>query len=503
MTWRIGLSQSPPGLRFKVTLGIVIPLILILGAFTAIEHGRHRQVVLDTAAALAANSGQILGVNLRHALRVADPEAMQAMLDTMDRDASIRMVRVLNANGVVVAAPEARGVGTRLDYGQADCQPCHDLEPGERPLSVIVTDATGQQVARSTQPLENGPDCVACHDPGQRLLGLVQMDLAVVPLAAPLLADLQENVVWWLGTILVTVLIVNIVTGSVVLRPLDRLLVALAGFDQDTAGTRVAEKSHDELGRLDAAFNAMARGIESRTAENRALARRLERQNAQRGELLRRTIHAQEAERKRVARELHDELGQVFGGLSLNMQAVSHVLGTDNDRARQQLQQTQTLVQRGVNRMYDLIHDLRPPELDDLGLVAALRHYADRLLKESDIELTLEASALPDRLESNIETILYRVFQEAMSNVVRHAGASRLDLRLTALQGQFDGEIRDNGRGFDLSSLQLNGRHPRGLGILGMEERLMHCGGRLDIDTRPNQGTCVRVRIPLSENGCG
>ncbi|HEX6384209.1 MAG TPA: histidine kinase, partial [Anaerolineae bacterium] len=456
-------------LRAKVTIGVVLPLVLILSIFTTIEYFRRRAVLLSNLSFFATYSAQVIEDNLLHQMLEADFAGVQQLLDTISEREEFQTVYILDTSGKVVFAPSGADVGMQLDNKQPDCQPCHRLPPEARPESVAVTNAAGQRVFRSMHPFEYRPACGQCHDPEERLIGLLLTDISTAPVEASLVADLRENALWWIGTILVTVLVVNLVISRFVLRRLQGLAWAIARFGQGTLPP--LENGSDEIGQLTNSFSIMARRIEKRRQENRVLSERLRQQSVQRGELLRRLITAQEDERKRVARELHDDLGQTLGGLTLRVEVMGRFLKSDHSRAFEQLEQIQSLIAATTAQMYNIILDLRPSILDDLGLVPALRAYAERLLEHSDLQFELEAHTFRHRLPAEVETALFRVFQEALNNTVRHAGATCVRAVLTCQNNIFTGEIVDNGRGFDLESINLNGHSPRGLGLLGMQER--------------------------------
>ncbi len=233
--------------------------------------------------------------------------------------------------------------------------------------------------------------------------------------------------------------------------------------------------------------------------ENLELAEGLQRQSKRQRELLKGLIAAQENERQRLARELHDELGQALGGLALQLGLLQQHIGADPDRARSQLEDIQSVVTETTDRMYDLILDLRPSVLDDLGLVAAVRTYADRLLTDSGLTLELDAAQLADRLPPSLETALYRVVQEAVSNVLRHAEASHVYISLARHNSVLDCEIRDDGRGFNTATISSTASSPRGLGIMGMRERVSQCGGQMAIASQIGHGTRISIHVPLAE----
>ena len=363
----------------------------------------------------------------------------------------------------------------------------------------MVTLSNGERVFRSMNPIENHPECQACHDPGRRLNGLLLTDISMAPLEQPLKADLTENLLWWAGTILVTVFIVNLAMSRLVIRRLEKVVNTLKHFGQGQLDLRLPVEGQDQIGLLAAAFNDMGQQIQSEGDKNRSLSDDLRRQLARQQDLLKRLITAQEDERKRVARELHDELGQALSGLALHSEATERFIHSDPDRALDQLSLTRHLIARTTQEMYNLILALRPSVLDDLGLSAALHAHLERSLTGTGIEFQFDASQLTGRLPPVVETTLYRVFQEALSNVVKHSGADHLKITLARRDGIFEGEIEDNGRGFDLDQLKPETDNPHGLGLLGMQERVAQCNGVMDIHSRPGEGTRIRIVIPLEE----
>lgn len=489
------------GLRFKVSLAILVPLLVVLGVFTTIEYARHRRAVLSNLSMMAGQSARVIEASLRHAMLASDFDEVQAVLDSIGQSEEFTVVYLLDPTGKIIFAPERMHIGEQLNNSHVDCQPCHKLPPDVRPQSVIVRPEGQGQVFRSMQPIENGPQCAECHDPSQRLLGLLLTDISMAPMETALQADLRENMLWWLVTVATSVVVVNVVLSRFVLSRLEKLAAAVVGLGQGIGTPVVHDSEPDEIGRLAGAFNTMAQRVQTRERDNQKLAERLRQQSAQRGELYRRVLSIQEDERKRVARELHDELGQLLTGLAYQTEAIERFVKTDPDRARQQAQVVRSLVAETTQQMYDLIFDLRPSALDDLGLVAALRAYAEHLFEERNIQFEIRFEHL-NRMSPQVETTLYRIYQEGLNNVVRHAQASRVRITLEQVDDLFVGKIVDNGVGFDPESISMTGQDKHGLGLLGMEERIAQCGGRIEIGSRSGCGTRIRIQIPLKENGC-
>jgi signal transduction histidine kinase len=262
---------------------------------------------------------------------------------------------------------------------------------------------------------------------------------------------------------------------------------------------RLPVENTDEIGQLAKAFNEMGQRIEAEATENRALSGIPAPPERPAQQLLKRLTTIQEDERKRVARELHDGLGQALSGLALRAEALKRLVVSDQNRALEQLTQIQALINDTLEQMYELILALRPSVLDDLGLVVALRSHAERLLAGTGIDFELDASEMNGRLPLEVETTLYRIFQEALTNVVRHSGARQVRITLIQRDGTFEGTVADNGRGFDPMADRSDRESRHGLGLSGMQERVTQCCGRLEISSQPGCGTLIHIWIPIGE----
>ncbi len=213
-----------------------------------------------------------------------------------------------------------------------------------------------------------------------------------------------------------------------------------------------------------------------------------------RSELLRRVVSAQEAERQRIARELHDESGQSLTAIGLGLRAISRGLERDPARARAHLQDLETMVDRSLTELRRMISDLRPSQLDDLGLSAALRWYASSLQQRANIRVAVKVHGEPHELGSALNIALYRIAQEALTNVVRHAGQCNVLLCLEFADQAVTLTVEDDGSGFDVRKIQTPERPAWGL--LGIEERASLLSGRFALESAPGHGTRVSVTIP-------
>ncbi len=219
-----------------------------------------------------------------------------------------------------------------------------------------------------------------------------------------------------------------------------------------------------------------------------------------RRQLLDRVLAAQEEERKRIARELHDELAQSLTVLIRDLESITGRRRADQIPVRERIHDTRAMALQILDQTRRLIFDLRPTALDDLGLLPAIRRYAQRRLELARIQLDVEIAGQLRRLDPAVETAVFRIAQEAITNVVRHARASWVLLKLSFEPGCIGLTVSDDGRGFDSAvTLEVNGG-ARGIGIMGMRERAELLGGSLGIDSQPGSGTTIHIEIPVGQH---
>jgi len=224
-----------------------------------------------------------------------------------------------------------------------------------------------------------------------------------------------------------------------------------------------------------------------------------ERQRVQRerGQLLRRIVFAQEEERARIAREMHDQFGQQLTVLNLKLDALKKDCG-DDTKLCDQVQILQALTKQLDADVDNLVWEMRPMALDDLGLEAALNSYVQNWSMHIGIPVEFHSTAIDrDRLSIDIETVLYRIAQEALNNVAKHAHATNVAVVLEQRADQVFLIVEDNGAGFDLQTVLQAGE--KGLGLIGMRERAALVAGTIEIESQPDSGTTIVVRIPVPE----
>jgi two-component system sensor histidine kinase UhpB len=211
--------------------------------------------------------------------------------------------------------------------------------------------------------------------------------------------------------------------------------------------------------------------------------------------LSRRLFEVQEEERKRLARDLHDDVGQALTALKIQVESIAR---PGNElTARSRIDEIVDTVQHTLERVRQISLSLRPPQLDDLGLAAALRSHLDRQARVAGLHAHFEAEDAPQELAPDAETACFRVAQEAINNVLRHARARNLWVRLFTAGGRLAISVRDDGRGFDLDSVRARTASGASLGLVGMEERMALAGGSFELRSAPGQGTVLLATFPV------
>jgi signal transduction histidine kinase len=224
-----------------------------------------------------------------------------------------------------------------------------------------------------------------------------------------------------------------------------------------------------------------------------------ERQHAEavRDALRRQLLGAQEEERRRIARELHDQMGQSLTALNLGLRSLRDA-APKNQKLRALVHPLQELAAQTARDVHRVALELRPAALDDLGLVKAIRNLAETWASHFQIEVDFEAERYKsDGISSEIETTLYRVIQEALNNVAKHSGARTVSLVLHRTPNHVQTIIEDDGRGFDTAAAIRKANDGRRLGLVGIQERLGMIGGTLNVESTPNHGATLIIRIPV------
>jgi signal transduction histidine kinase len=213
--------------------------------------------------------------------------------------------------------------------------------------------------------------------------------------------------------------------------------------------------------------------------------------------LSRRVLSVQEEERKRISRELHDVIAQVLTSINLRLAVLKNEATVNTRGLTRNIAHTQRLVEKSVEIVHRFAYDLRPAVLDHLGLVPALHSFMKSFAKQTGIRVSLKAFAGVNQLDNTRRTALYRVAQEALTNVARHSQASQVEISIQELPNAVRMRIKDNGKSFDVGRMWRVSRNLH-LGLLGMRERVEMVGGKFTVESAPGQGTTIQAQIPLN-----
>ena len=321
-----------------------------------------------------------------------------------------------------------------------------------------------------------------------------------VALALP--RGLRQQLLLWSAVSFVGSLMVAWATTRAVVRPTQQLTLAaerIAGGDLDSP-IKVAARDEFEVlaDRFESMRQEIKKAYESVEVANQVLETRVKERTARLGTLLSGIISAQEEERARLARELHDETAQTLGALSIALGRASDTFPAESGVSLEQLKKAQQIVGLLLEETRRLILDLRPMLLDDMGLIPAIRWHTESRLAATGIESTIQVHTPRDRFPPHVETALFRIVQEATNNVAKHSEARHFRLTFSYAEGVIRIVVSDDGKGFDIDGggARVFDGH---VGLAGMRERVGLLDGDISIVSKPGVGTTVRVDIPLME----
>ncbi len=276
-------------------------------------------------------------------------------------------------------------------------------------------------------------------------------------------------------------LMVNIIVLKAAFLPLASLERAIEEVHRGNYTARAAHVAigDPEVDQLIDTMNSMLDGLEHYREQVRWLSRQV--------------LTAQEEERQRVARELHDETAQSLTSLLIGLRVVEKATTPQEISAR--IAELRVQTGRTLEEVRKMAVDLRPSTLDDLGLAAALQWYTGDFARRTRTRVNFVANGLDERLPDDVEVVVYRIVQEALTNVAKHAEASTVDVAVTRDRRGVEAAIRDDGRGFDVDQVMIS--RERGLGLFGMQERVALVGGTLRMTSQPGSGTRISISVPV------
>ena len=459
--WKIAGAVS---VRAKIT-GIILGLVLILAAsiilvvrqslYQAMVHELEARAISVTHD-LASRSTDLILTNNLYALQ-------QLILETQANHPDIRYIFVTDPDGNVLVHTFGAGFPAGLTTVNGP--------PMEGDHQVSFLDTTEGQVLDVAVPVFAG-------QAGTARVGF--SDLVVRRTMSSVTSQML------LATLLVSTIGLVSALGLtwVLTRPILELSQAARAVGRGDLSLHVPSWADDELGELADAFNAMVADLNAAAVE-------LEKRERMRSELVERVISVQEEERLRISRDLHDHTSQALVSLIVQLKLIE--TAQDESTRIQGLAQLRKQLREVLEDVRRMALDLRPSVLDDLGLVEGIQWFAQRCRQEDELDIQITACDECNSLQKREAVALYRVAQEALSNVVKHSQAQRAQVELHCDEKNIYMEIRDDGIGFDLQKERSPGS---GIGLFGLGERVQLLGGKLAIKSFPGQGTQIRASLP-------
>lgn len=252
-----------------------------------------------------------------------------------------------------------------------------------------------------------------------------------------------------------------------------------------------------EIGALAASFELMRNKLRDSLEELRQRSYQLENCEHARSEIMQKLISAEEEERKRMARDLHDETSQAITSVIVGLQAIAESPPMESDILTQKIKALQSTAQKTLEEIHKVIYELRPSILDDLGLMPAIKWYAESRLENAGIKLYVETAGREERLSPDIEIAIFRIVQEAVTNMIKHARAESASISLDFSDDSVVFRIEDDGRGFSMERGLPSDARTKHFGLLGIKERVESLNGHFSVSSQPGKGTVIEITIPV------
>ncbi len=457
--------------------------------------------------------------SVRQSLSTGRPSISDVIINEADGEPAILMVTTLrNQEGKIVGL-----IGGQIDATtntlQEFIRPSGLGETGH----IDIIDSNGVILSSSDPQLILGTNLESAdRRPAEisesSVLSLAPWSITVRQSEAEALAPVrtmeQRFIVFGLSSVIVAIFL-SLGMAISLLRPINQLTVATGNIASGDLSQPIPQLGTDEIGELGRSFDtmrvALKRSLDEIQQWNRELEAKVEERTRQLEdsyleiegkeavleEILQKILTTQEEERKRIARQLHDETTQSILGLIMRLEATIAAGNDDEGKTRRMLTNVRDLAVETIDNIHNIIFDLRPSVLDDLGLISALRWYTENRLETLNIKVRVEITGEEIQLPPQIEIALFRVVQEAITNIARHASANNVILSVDYQESAISIEVEDDGQGFDTEAISFKAGQVEGLGLLGMNERITLLGGKLGIESQPNSGTRLIIEVPL------
>lgn len=454
-------------LRLKI-MGMAVGLIMVFAGFTMLRV--HNNLVATMASQLQ-NESQLVAAELsahaRESVLINDLYGLTDILkNAVQNRPNLRYAFVVDDDGHVLCHTFAGGFP-----GDLLPKPGHDNHWESTPRMLFTNEGTVW-------------DAFAAFGPG--IAGGLRVGLTEAPSRRENVEFLQSLLANTIAVLGLAFLCSAILTWFI-MRPIKKLVAATQSIRRGDYNIQVVDAAKDEVGHLIEDFNNMARQLQMAESD------RHEKENI-RKEFLQRIIATQEGERKRIARELHDQTGQALASFMVELKVLER--SDDQEQFRAGIARLRSAITGEMDALHDLAVELRPSVLDDMGLLAALDRYIFDFKNKFNINATMVNLGFEgQRPDVAVETCVYRIVQEALTNTVKHAKALEVKVILEWRGDRLRGVVEDDGVGFDPCC-----SHTSGLGLYGMEERALLLGGGFSMQSAPGEGTMIIFEVPAARN---
>lgn len=464
---------------YRKVVAVALSMVLLLGILSAVVIGDSLNDLmgqqLERRGAEIGNHVASLSTN--HVL-VDDRYALHELIhETKINTEDVKYILITDHQGRVIAHTYPNWIPKGLRE--------LNLPPKEARTKIILFDSDEGQIRDILVPIEGGAVGYVrvgiAEEASQGIIGRTLNKFAIIILAVSLLA-----------------IIFAAKMAGLITAPLSKLVFVSQAIAKGQLDTKADVSRGDEIGKLAAAFNDMASSLAATNHERDALVGTLREKEFLRTTLLNKVITAQEDERRHISRELHDETGQALTWLVMSMRALADK--TDDAKQREVLLNARDVASEVLGEIRDMAVELRPPVLDDLGVIAAMKKYISTYQQRFDITVRFYSVPEINNLNKQIAVALYRILQEALTNVVKHSKATLVDVQICQEISSIVMRIADNGRGIADDELEQAVRQNR-LGIYGMKERAELLNGNFRMVSSHQNGTIIIVTIPLENEG--
>lgn len=479
-------KTSVLGLKPKITLAVGLPLLIILFLFSKIHFDRINNLVAEQTRIMISYAAQMVTGSLLHTFHGHESEGINAILADIVSTSELERVRIISLDGMVrFDSQPDNNIGFTISRETPGCVECHQHQQNDRPETMIIQDDT---VLRAAMPLENASQCSTCHDREQHMLALILIDAEIQPLQAKVSRSMRTEGIALASAVVILLGSIYWHVNRLVIQRLDKFHQPLDAYRNGDLSARLPVKpSGDEINEIAGFINSVADDME-----------RHEQEKAQLDELRWQSVLE---ERERLGRELHDGFAQLLGYFNTKVIAIRMLLDAkklkDADQELEQLEQTN---QQLFTDVREAINGLRTTGQLKESFSSAIQNYADQFEKMSNIkvETSIDPAVNTDELETGVSLQMLRIYQEALSNIRKHAQATTVSVKTLHKDSQFILTIQDNGLGFDMNENNAYGTQQK-YGLCIMNERASTIGANLAIDSKVGEGTVITISVPIKK----